>query len=227
MKDQLGIKHRRELKASAKSDLEQAPMFHRPHFRSESEISNFQPDALQGSPPALRSYSTPNFSEPPSPSPNAGFREQDDLVTPVARTQMTPSLYRGSYYSASNIPVSSPTPSPIDPPMSSVSSQPVSSSTPPNTLQIPALRGHPPNPSPEVYEMHVRSTQDELQTPTARTASESHDRTFVPYDVPFEEVYVGTVPADRNLSAGHHPPEESWRNSTYSTYSSTSGPTVL
>ena len=254
LKERLGIKHRRELQASAQSDMEQAPMFHRPHFRSESEISSFHPDSFPGvdglaSPPGLRSRSISGTnsgtnSEPRSPSrsllssppPPAMYKDQPDAATSTGRAQMSPSPYRGSYYSASNIPAPSPLPGQSEPPMSSVSSQPVAAFSPPspNTLHVPGFRGHPPNPTPEMYEMHVRSTTEESQTATAYTGHpvEATDATYATaYDdtafAPGAAMPASaTVPATGNLIPGH-PPDEAWRSSSYSTYSNSSGPTVL
>ncbi|KAJ3555310.1 hypothetical protein NM688_g2646 [Phlebia brevispora] len=233
LKEQLGIKHRRELQKSAHSDMEQAPMFHRPHFRSESELSNFHPDAYHGSPDPRSPHgsdSQMSQSEPPSPSPvRSGSADPEDLVTPTTRTQMTPSPYRGSYYSASNIPVPSPIPGPNDPPMSAVSSNLVVPYAPPlsTALQVPGFRNHPPNPNPEMYEMHVRSTSEEPPispqhgTNPAVGGTESSYATAYDGADPYE-------PPDRPafLTPGYRP-EDTWRESTYSAYSTASGPTVL
>lgn len=232
LKERLGIKHRREQQRSAQSDMEQAPMFHRPHFRSESEISSFHPDPDHGSPalksPLSSNGTTPPQSVPPSPAP---VPYENEMITPVSRTTMTPSPWRGSYYSASNIPVPSPTPGPQDPPMSSISSYPVAPYAQPasNTLQVPGLRGHSPNPNPEMYEMHVRSGTEESSLPDGMYSSrEATDTSYataydgIVLDLPYDAPMVGRD----NLTPGH-PPEESWRESTYSTYSTNSGPTVL
>ncbi|KIP01649.1 hypothetical protein PHLGIDRAFT_32482 [Phlebiopsis gigantea 11061_1 CR5-6] len=197
LKEQLGIQHRRDIKMSAKSDLEQAPMFHRPHFRSESEISSFHPESDRGTPPRTT---------------------EDDLVTPTARRETAPSpAWRGSYYSASNIPAPSPAPGPHDPPMSSISQQPLTTQyAASNTLQVPALRNRSPHTLQlEAYEMSVRDPPDDSATPTAARHLPS-----------YESAYAGFVDEDVH-GPGHdrdHSPEGSWRESTYSTGS---GPTVL
>ncbi|TBU57250.1 phospholipid-transporting ATPase 1 [Dichomitus squalens] len=127
LKDRLGIQHRRNRKKQAK--LEQTPMFHQPHIRSESEIS--QPDDEYGTP---LTYTPPTSRTPMSdgsPRPTAPLmagesprpeRIAPDLheskrspiasPTPSARAQYnaSPSLQRLSYYSASNIPPPSPLP---------------------------------------------------------------------------------------------------------------------
>lgn len=232
LKEQLGIQHRREMQKSA-SELEVAPMFHRPHFRSDSEVSSFHPDSYQGSPGSRspQGSGTPTIhSEPPSPSPlRKTTLDSEDHLTPVSRTQMTPSPYRGSYYSASNIPVPSPTPGAQDPPMSAVSVNPVVPyAAPSSTLQIPVFRNHPPNPTPEMYEMNVRSTSTE---PPASPGSGLHSAgagTDTTFNTAYEDPYAGIIPLD---GGGHltaeNPSEQNWRESTYSTYSTASGPTVL
>jgi phospholipid-translocating ATPase len=226
LKDRLGIQHRRDIKSvknTGRVDLEHTPMFHRPHFRSESEISSFQPEldlhhsALSRS-PVNSDQSTPPQSIPPSP----GFsrHHEDDLLTPTARAAMNPSAtsFRGSYYSASNIPVPSPINGPGGPPMSSIATTPVTAypQQPSSSLQIPALRSRTPN-TPESFEMHVRQPSDDLVTPTAH----SHQRDET--DVSYETAYDGCNTLEPS-SGQHHRPEESWRDSTYST---ASGPTVL
>ncbi|GJE99985.1 phospholipid-transporting ATPase [Phanerochaete sordida] len=226
LKEQLGIKHRRDMKRSAKSDIEQAPMFHRPHFRSESEVSSFHPEADRGTPPMPRSPATDSTHSSPSPnhrpSPLSAPHD-DDLVTPTARQYMTPSpaTFRGSYYSASNIPVPSPYPG-QEPSMTSISQQPVTAHAPqPSvTLQVPALRNRPtqPQPSPEAYEMSVREPPDDAETPTAYHAQFSTQST---YATAYESAYDGGVEQEPHPSDDHRlsvtPPEESWRDSTYST----------
>lgn len=233
LKEQLGIQHRRDIKKSAKSNLEQTPMFHRPHFRSESEISSFQPDADIHPQPISRSpLSTPSPSRSNTGSSLAQSQHSEDAVTPTARTAMNPSplTFRGSYYSASNIPVPSPIPGSDEPPMSAVSSQPVApypqrsppSRSPSGTLlQVPHI--NPRNHPPEAYEMHVRHPSDD-QTALNATAA---PHTFATADASYETAYDGYVQEpehDGRLTAGDHDQDDSWRDSTYSTGS---GPRVL
>ena len=124
LKDRLGIKHRRDRKRAAKA--EQAPMFHNPHYRSESEISHAEED-----------YATPQAYTPPmshtpmtdgSPRTTAPLmagespRQLEEGIyiaqgSPVpspapSRSQLnaSPASQRLSYYSASNIPPPSPLP---------------------------------------------------------------------------------------------------------------------
>lgn len=228
LKERLGLQHRRDIKKGAKSDLEQAPIFQRPHFRSESEVSNFQSDpelhnttvsrsAMNaGNSSPLSLTSTPSPTRSPAP-PVAVHADEDDLLTPVARAQLIPSQasFRGSYYSASNIPAPSPIPD-RNPHMSSISTQPVAAypQQPSNVLQIPALRNRTVQ-APEAYEMHVRQPSDDLLTPTAHQQREATDASYATaYDGHLQES-SGTIP-----SPGH----DSWRGSMYST---NSGPTVL
>ncbi|PSR73519.1 hypothetical protein PHLCEN_2v10631 [Hermanssonia centrifuga] len=228
LKERLGIKHRREPLDSAHNDLEQAPMFHRPHFRSESEVSSFQPDSYSGarSPQGSDGF-TPPQSAPTSPS--VGGPHEADLVTPIARAAMSPSPFRGSYYSASDIP--GPSPTPYDQPMTSLTPYPIATHQPSgNTLQVPALsvvRGHSPN--PETYEMHIRGTSDDVSTPTAYGMHAPRSGTDASYATAYEDLgqdaaYDGILHADGrdHLSINHS--NENWRESTYST---SSGPTVL
>ncbi|KAI0777467.1 phospholipid-translocating P-type ATPase [Trametes elegans] len=119
LKDRLGIQHRRDRK---KGKLEQTPMFHQPHYRSESEISRTEDD--YSTPPLSR---TPNYEGSPRPSAPlmAGESPRPDKLeegvydniaspTPSARGQVnpSPSLQRLSYYSVSALPSPSPLPEP-------------------------------------------------------------------------------------------------------------------
>lgn len=228
LKERLGIQHRRDIKSGAKSDLEQAPIFQRPHFRSESEVSNFQSDTeLHNSPVSGTPVNSGGASSPLSLSslspPPAVSADEDDLPTPIARAQMNPSpaTFRGSYYSASNIPVPSPSSDRGGPPMTSISTYPVAAypQQPSNTLQIPALRSRQSQ-APEAYEMHVRQPSDDLLTPTSHHPREppSSSSYTTAYESHLQEPSSATIP-----SPGHSP-NESWRDSVYSTGS---GPTVL
>ncbi|KAI0367307.1 phospholipid-transporting ATPase 1 [Pilatotrama ljubarskyi] len=119
LKDRLGIKHRRERK---KGKLEQTPIFHQPHYRSESEIS--QHDEDYPTPPIPRTPITDGSPRPTAPlmageSPRPekleeGLYDQRGSPTPSLRAQASasPSLQRLSYYSVSGIPAPSPLPEP-------------------------------------------------------------------------------------------------------------------
>ena len=213
LKDRLGIQHRKDLKNS-KGKLENAPMFHHPHARSESETSAFHHDVEIGA-PVKRPATVPpspgsSSNNSATPLPSTHHDPSDDL-TSTARMNLTasPASYVGSYYSASAIPVASPVPSSrpgsgSPPTMTSLASFPVSSSS---TLQVPQVRSLQPSPSsrpPEAYEMHVRSPEPE-NTPHARETT----------DATYATAYDGVE--DGELTPGpHHQQEESWRSSTYS-----------
>ncbi|KAH9913379.1 phospholipid-translocating P-type ATPase [Amylocystis lapponica] len=202
LKDQLGIQHRRDLKKLRKRDLEQAPIFHQPHCRSESEVSSTLPD--DDAVPRVRDHSpcSDGLSPPPSaalmgrtPRDNMPY---DDHLTPTARSayMATPDL-RASYYSASDIPAPSPEPSYLirynnttSPPMSSVSAQPVSAySQPSRTLQAQ---------SAEAYEMHVRTPSDEWRNPS------SQGNVQQPHSTTFDTAYDGLYDGDDGDVTPHH-----------------------
>ncbi|KAI0329328.1 phospholipid-translocating P-type ATPase [Cubamyces sp. BRFM 1775] len=116
LKDRLGIPHRRERK---KGKLEQTPMFHQPHCRSESEISQHEED--YSTPPLSRTPITDGSPRPTAPlmageSPRPEKLEEGlygrGSPSPSARAQLSgsPSLQRLSYYSISGIPAPSPLP---------------------------------------------------------------------------------------------------------------------
>ncbi|TFK47398.1 phospholipid-translocating P-type ATPase [Heliocybe sulcata] len=208
LKDRLGIRHRRELK---KAELEATPMFQKPHSRSESEFSTFQQDyepALTHSPgdrgisaPRTAGYhDTPSTSygspapgyeeilpdqQPQYVSAQPRFRDQDHLPTPTSAGswgRVSPASVQPSYYSASDIPPSSPIPSPKygyvsntrNPlpspalsPTSSAAGRPGPTSPTHQTLHVPSHPGYG-SPSAESFEMRVRSPSGDdghLQTP--------------------------------------------------------------
>lgn len=129
LKDQLGIQHRRERK---KGKLEQTPIFHQPHCRSESEISHHEDDF--STPPMPRTPITDGSPRPTAPlmageSPRPDKLEEGTYInrgldenayvnrgspTPSLRAQLStsPASQRMSYYSVSGIPAPSPLPEP-------------------------------------------------------------------------------------------------------------------
>ncbi|OJT03153.1 Phospholipid-transporting ATPase DNF1 [Trametes pubescens] len=129
LKDQLGIQHRRERK---KGKLEQTPIFHQPHCRSESEISHHEED--YSTPPMPRTPITDGSPRPTAPlmageSPRPDKLEEGTYInrgldenayihrgspTPSLRGQLStsPASQRMSYYSVSGIPAPSPLPEP-------------------------------------------------------------------------------------------------------------------
>ena len=123
LKDRLGIMHRRDRKKAAAA--EQTPMFHNPHYRSESEISQNEEYATPQSytPPMPRTPATdgsPRVTAPLMDGQSPRQPEEDSYVvhgspspSPMLRRDQlngSPSLQRLSYYSASNIPPPSPLP---------------------------------------------------------------------------------------------------------------------
>nr|AVM41535.1 putative calcium-transporting ATPase 5 [Ganoderma lucidum] len=127
LKDRLGIAHRRDRKKKGK--LEQTPIFHQPHIRSESEISQaddeYRTPPLTYTPPTARSPipdGSPRTTAPlmagESPRPDKleeglhQSRSTGSSPSPTSRAQFnaSPSSQRMSYYSASNFPSPSPLP---------------------------------------------------------------------------------------------------------------------
>ncbi|THH32200.1 hypothetical protein EUX98_g2001 [Antrodiella citrinella] len=223
LKDRLGLEHRRDVKAKGK--LENAAMFHNPHARSESESSAFHHDVELGASrrsrrqssipqsPARSTSSSNSLTPLPVSRTNSHTLLQDtqeEFITPTARATLatSPASFTGSYYSASAIPVTSPSASPLpgsQPPMSSIASYPVSST---NTLQVPQVRGTipnvPPLRPPETYEMHHIPEQPEHQQSAT--------------DGTFATAYDGLAPDEGGYSHGDAP-RQSWRGSSYSSYS--------
>ncbi|CCM05301.1 uncharacterized protein FIBRA_07515 [Fibroporia radiculosa] len=172
LKDRLGIQHRRE-KKQTKLDLEKTPMFHQPHCRSESEASSVQV-VME---PVGREESADRLS-PPTTTGNSLFIEPSyevrrrDLSTLTASgpNHPSPDDVRHSYYSASDIPAPSPTP-PLtrsayrmqnQPPMTSVSTEPVSA----QSQALPPQQNIQDEAHAESYEMHVRGPSGEWQEPS-------------------------------------------------------------
>ncbi|KAH9846917.1 phospholipid-translocating P-type ATPase [Lenzites betulinus] len=212
LKDRLGIQHRRERK---KGELEQTPIYHQPHCRSESEISHQE-----------EGYSTPSIPRTPgsdgSPRPTAplmkgesprpekldeGLYDNRASPTPSLRAQLSSSpSQRMSYYSVSGIPAPSPLPEPnryhaytrdstrtsayqTEPPMSAVSHS--------------SFEMRVRTPSEQQWAGHL--PQEAVHTPMATEDS-------------FSTAYEGYDPGEvtPTAAAPSHQQEESWRSSTYS-----------
>ncbi|KAI0320024.1 phospholipid-translocating P-type ATPase [Amylostereum chailletii] len=188
LKDRLGIQHRRDIKRG--QDLEAAPMFHKPHARSTSEMSTFNDGyepALTGSPgdglvPNAEKNDTPGTT--PRGSPHGSPRSHDyspertdDPPFTSYQNASTPNRYvapspQPSYYSVSDLPVPSPLPPPIyRHPSDYSSSDPLERSNTygrSSTLQVPM----------NAYEMRVRSPVNYPSTWRATapgTVSGGHD----------------------------------------------------
>lgn len=234
LKDRLGLQHRNARKN--KAGLEQAPMFHHPHARSESELSSFQQDIELGGltaggsnpsslAPSPRAPLTP-IHEVQSPAQEPLHSAYDHL-SPAPRTGGTeqrtatasPYSFRGSYYSASAIPLSSPEPqmhtgySPTgNPSMSSVSPNPVTPYSQPsqNAPYAPSQPHASPPPVAGTFEMHVRQPSEDI---VARQIDHAHGGVT---DSSYRTAYDG-LPDDQPQQSGHDP-DPAWRGSTYSTY---------
>ncbi|KAI0954200.1 hypothetical protein AcV7_007497 [Taiwanofungus camphoratus] len=218
LKDRLGIQHRRDAKAAKKSrvDLEHTPILHQPHYRSESEVSSVQ---LEEGAFRDRSPATDSISPPPSASlmgrsathePFYESTQYDDHLKPTARAQYSTSPeYRGSYYSASDIPSPSPTSpthysrSAINPPMATVSVDPVSTHSQSTSESWHNQRMR--STRPEAYEMHVRGPSDDWQNP-------SHHPPQGPTDISYATAYDGYSAED---STPHQHVEEPSQDSAY------------
>ncbi|OBZ77329.1 Phospholipid-transporting ATPase DNF1 [Grifola frondosa] len=210
LKERLGIKHRRELR---KDKQEQAPIFQKPHYRSESEVSSqhdfeFPAQAMRRSPGSDGSAppTAPLIEGSPSPFDQRYPEEAhlEDRLTPTNRAQISasPLSQRHSYYSASDIPA----PTPIPAVQRRLNARPTIS-------KLAALiwgRGDS-SPSSETYEMHVRTPPDQWHSPSPDEVGHgpmgpSEDSYATAYDG-FEE--------GGELSPGHQQ-GDSWRSSTYS-----------
>ncbi|KAI0266442.1 phospholipid-translocating P-type ATPase [Gloeopeniophorella convolvens] len=200
LKDRLGIKHRRDQTGGSgpSTDFEARPMFRDPHARSVSEMSNtdgYEP-ALTHSPGrgivptrSEKLFATPPQTAPSSPSHHAvtidhnvphdeGAMRVPAALTPGSHAAMSPSP-QPSYYSASDIPVPSPLPSPgFQHPSQTFSrkgsisySRPIRDQYPQSdNLQVPQ----------NAYEMRVRSSQpdDHAHSTERRDLSEISEASY-------------------------------------------------
>ncbi|OSX62305.1 hypothetical protein POSPLADRAFT_1181423 [Postia placenta MAD-698-R-SB12] len=219
LKDRLGIEHRRGRKQHR--DMEKTPIFHQPHYRSESEVSSVHIDAVSAVVPARdKGYSADSLSPPPSASPSGRPSTHEAFHEDVNRNQMlgvsprpglpypSPDDMRHSYYSASDIPAPSPTPPLIRydhaPPMASVSTELVSTHAVPTAE---AWQRPPPPTGAEAFEMHVRAPSGGLQSPP----SPSHL-----YQMPSDSSYMtayDSQPPDDDMAPRHS--EEPSQGSAY------------
>ncbi len=113
LKDQLGIKHRKEKKNrdTSPSNLEAAPMFHEQHSRSMSELSthNAYEPTVPVTPLSRAGELSPRFppSSPQNFASSNSFLAPPPPPSPGRADAPSPSP---SYYSASDIPPPSPLP---------------------------------------------------------------------------------------------------------------------
>lgn len=181
LKDRLGIKHRHRHDQNVpvdgpSSDLEGTPMFREPHARSTSEMSTadiYQPGLPRVLGNGKQSDTTQQIntllaapSSSPQHIPMASTSEDGDMTptSPISEarpTVMSPSP-QPSYYSASDIPLPSPLPSPVfhDPSQAYPKVAPISYSRP---FRGQYLSPHPDNLRlhPGSYEMRVHSPKSE------------------------------------------------------------------
>ena len=125
LKDQLGLSHRKVRKGKniSVSNLEAAPMFTNIHGRSLSDLTNYEP-ALADSPPYAASLTgqTTTYLDTPPMDETVELPPREDGVQYVQPTTKPSSLHlspltvtpspQPSYYSASDLPIPSPLPSP-------------------------------------------------------------------------------------------------------------------
>ncbi|EIW75489.1 phospholipid-translocating P-type ATPase [Coniophora puteana RWD-64-598 SS2] len=158
LKDQLGIAHRKASKNKTRADLEQAPMFSRPHARSASEATLQQAYEPTRTTDSL-DYVKPQRTAMPSTVPStAGMYDEDDHLAPPPMTPhsglspgspgsgrgyVSPASPNPSYYSASAIP----SPSPVPPALYKYPSGEVTGSRVP--LRSPGARSPSVSPNPE------------------------------------------------------------------------------
>lgn len=233
LKDQLGLQHRNARKGKKSSDhgLEAAPMFHLDHTRSLSEMSSqhdYQP-ANTNSP----GVETPlQMDTPPIGISVVDLPHTEDVaqyasLSPIPG-QRSPVSPNPSYYSASEIPPSSPLPSPkyrypdgqvtSTPPSrrasvattrasTVVSSQvptPLSSQSrlPVSTLQVPTSTSLKKlEGEPGAFEMRVRGPAADAQQLHPRSTSEASN---VSYATAPDDFWVGDDAAHGN-NHGHTP----------------------
>ncbi|KAI0643994.1 phospholipid-translocating P-type ATPase [Trametes meyenii] len=216
LKDRLGIKHRRERK---KGKLEQTPMFHQPHCRSESEISQHEED--YSTPPIPRTPITDGSPRPSAPlmagesprhSPRPdrleeGVYDPRGSPTPSVRAKLStsPSLQRLSYYSVSGIPAPSPLPEP-----NRYHAYTRDSGTTTAYQTEPPMSAVSHN---SQYEMRVRTPTDQQWTGYSPHPQEPVHTPMATEDS-YATAYEGYDAGE--LTPGQHQQEESWRSSTYS-----------
>ncbi|KAI8973092.1 phospholipid-transporting ATPase 1 [Trametes punicea] len=243
LKDRLGIPHRRDRK---KGKLEQTPIFHQPHCRSESEISHLEED--YSAPPVPRTPISDGSPRPTvplmvgeSPGPEKPEEGAYDLTgSPTsdagAHTSTSPSLRRLSYYSVSGIPPPSPIPESnryhaytrdsarttayqTDPPMSAVSPTSISHAlaSPTHSAPVSATLQVPGARSPRAASP-AEQYEMRVRTPSEQwTGYPQQEPLHTP--MPTEDSYATAYDGLDNgqlTPSPHHQQEESWRSSTYS-----------
>ena len=178
LKDQLGLSHRNVRKGKNVSDnnLEAAPMFANVHERSLSDFHNYEP-AMVDSPPSVSSLTEPTtcLDTPPMSDilelpPRVQYTQPStsDLHLPPSTNAATPSP-QPSYYSATDIPIPSPQPSPI--------------------YQLPSgeLTSTPPSRRPSIATSRATSIRGRSSIPTSQLPS--HSPSDVSQSIPPTKIY--------------------------------------
>ncbi|KIK63428.1 hypothetical protein GYMLUDRAFT_41114 [Collybiopsis luxurians FD-317 M1] len=168
LKDQLGIGHRKKRgkKEVDFSALEAAPMFQKAHSRSGSELSHYE--AVSSSPgtgaAGRQTYlDTPPLASTPEEPAQYAYGKGGDLMPPpmVSPDGRGEGPSRASYYSASDLPPSSPLPSPkykySDGTITSTPPSRRSSMATVRTVQTHVAEPLPSPPYPQQYQYQTKS----------------------------------------------------------------------
>ena len=234
LKDRLGIRARHEQKVPVdgfSSGLEVTPMFSETHARSPSEVSIYEPGRQSGSGDRTPPTQTEKLSLHVGATVAASSGTSHGLLTPIATTSededmpiaisateagvsaaMTHSP-RPSYYSASDIPLPSPLPSPSihNPSQAYPRMASISYSRPLRSQYLSPLLDHVPSPpNPTEMRTHDRNLNESSFPPELSAHSEAS-----------YELSVMGEPGDQRHSRNSSP---AWRASTLLT---TDEPTAL
>ena len=234
LKEQLGIPHRRN--GQKGRDLEFEPMFHNPHARSVSEMSNWQEivyePTFNSSPNGIGTPSTAerNLDTPPQNSPyvaaqayatmseDAFHGDRSQLLSPAGGSSSSMRAFTvdssHSYYSVNDIPPPSPQASPRFASPRDLYPQP----SPSPNLSVAGAdpsHSHPARSSlleipANAYEMRVRGTPQENHYTNPAPQPQSHTNSQPPE--PGTEVRG----PEANPSGDGNEPEADWRSSTNS-----------
>jgi len=147
LKDRLGIKHRKEKKNRGPSprNLEAAPMIHEQHSRSTSELSvhhAYEPTVATTPEMGISQHSlSPSSQHLLPPSTKQDSQSLLTLMPPTSPTRFDTVSPQLSYYSASDIPQSSPIPLT----QYKLASGEITTTPPtPRTMRNPAMHSPPP-----------------------------------------------------------------------------------